>query len=145
MKWTLCSERMPEQRQLCVVACYEWSMFDDGFGNVIKYRILEYLPDAGIWNIKEPLRVLAWIPIPEFTDQTEMPVAFSLPHPHKLEGRLCMPELEADEEDTPAHDEEWPTLAEAMEKIQLILKKAESRRNLYEKIRQSGQQLQQGR
>ena len=101
MDWILCSERMPEQRQICVVACYEWSMFDDSFDSVIKYRILEYLPDTGIWNIKEPLRVLAWIPIPEFREQHDTPVPF--PHPHKRKGYLYLtsePEEDADEEDT---------------------------------------------
>ena len=109
MEWTLCTERMPEQRQRCVVACYEWSMFDDRFDSVIKYRILEYLPDAGIWNIKEPLRVLAWIPIPEFTEKADTDTPVSLPYPHKHEERLCMPESEeqnSDEKNSDVWDEE---------------------------------------
>jgi len=144
MEWIFCESRLPEQRQLCVVACYEWSMFDDCFDNVIKYRILEYLPDYGIWNIKTPLRVLAWIPIPEFREQHDTPVPF--PHPHKRKGYLYLTselEEDADKEDTSVHRTE--SLAEILEKIQSVFEKAQSREGFHEEICQGGQQLQQGR
>lgn len=63
--WTMCSDRMPDKMQLCLVYCLEWDMFEDTWSRNYCFRLLEYLPDFKIWNIKTPVQVIAWMPIPE--------------------------------------------------------------------------------
>ncbi|MBR1530238.1 MAG: DUF551 domain-containing protein [Oscillospiraceae bacterium] len=63
--WTLCSDRMPDKMQLCLVYCREWDLFEDDWCRSYCFRLLEYLPDFKIWNIKTPVQVIAWMPIPE--------------------------------------------------------------------------------
>ena len=136
MEWIFCESRLPEQIQLCVVACHEWDLFADDWSS-IRYRILEYLPDFGIWNIKEPIVVLAWMPIPEFTSRPEISVPSSRPNPHKAAGCLQMPEPEedADEDDTSIHYPE--SLAAVLKKIQSTLEKAQSQDVFYETNRKA--------
>ena len=63
--WTMCSDRMPDKMQLCLVYCLEWDMFEGTWSRNYCFRLLEYLPDFKIWNIKTPVQVIAWMPIPE--------------------------------------------------------------------------------
>ena len=63
-KWISCSERMPDNTVPCLVYYREYDVFDG------KYRdpdvmILSYIPDAKIWNIKSPVKVSHWMPLPE--------------------------------------------------------------------------------
>ena len=69
--WTLCSDRLPDNTQTCLVYCQEWDLFFGGWGGNYTFRLLEYLPDAGIWNIKTPVQVLAWMPLPEPPEMNE--------------------------------------------------------------------------
>ena len=62
--WISCSERMPDNTVPCLVYYREYDVFDG------KYRdpdvmILSYIPDAKIWNIKSPVKVSHWMPLPE--------------------------------------------------------------------------------
>ena len=63
--WTLCSDRLPDKMQTYLVYCREWNVFFGEWDRNYVFRLLQYLPDAGIWNIKTPVHVLAWMPIPE--------------------------------------------------------------------------------
>ena len=66
--WISVKDRLPENAKFCLVVCYEWDMFEDNWGKAIHFRILQYLPMSGCWNIKTPVRVLAWMPVPELPE-----------------------------------------------------------------------------
>ena len=129
MEWISVEEKLPEKGQLCVVACNEWDVFEENWCRNVNFRILEYIPKAGIWNIKKPLNVLAWIPIPEFHIVPESPP--------QLEGRLCMSELEEKEE----HKQD----IDFFEALSRIIREAREREEkAREEICTGSQQLQSG-
>ncbi len=69
--WIPCAERMPTGEKIeipCLVTCQKWDLFKDEWGKP-QFEILSYLPTIGIWNIKTPVKVLAWIPLPEIYEE----------------------------------------------------------------------------
>ena len=71
-EWIPCSERMPDGDKneiYCLVTCREWDMFEDALSSTVHFRVLQYLPDVGCWNVKTPVQVLAWMPIPELPEE----------------------------------------------------------------------------
>ena len=67
--WISVKDKLPETAQFCFVACHEWDMFEDALSSTVHFRVLQYLPDVGCWNVKTPVQVLAWMPIPELPEK----------------------------------------------------------------------------
>lgn len=61
--WIPVDDRLPETVQTCYVAYNDWDILKSDWDNLTHVRKLGYMPDVGHWNIKKPIRVLAWKPI----------------------------------------------------------------------------------
>ena len=66
--WISVKDRLPngDKEVFCLVTCYEIDFYDSSkFCEIPVIRVLSYLPQYQIWNIKEPVKVVAWLPLPE--------------------------------------------------------------------------------
>lgn len=64
MNWIPVSERLPEKSGLYLVTYREWDLWKGTWG-ISHIRILSYWIDLKRWNIKSPVDVRAWMPLPE--------------------------------------------------------------------------------
>lgn len=62
MNWIPVAERLPEENGRYLVSFREWDVTEWG---VSRIRILSYWIDLKMWNIKSPIDVQAWMPLPE--------------------------------------------------------------------------------
>lgn len=73
MNWIPIEEQIPdngENEVFCLVTCQEWDNFT-GELSTPHIKILSYLPKVGIWNIKSPIKVTAWMPLPEIYESKD--------------------------------------------------------------------------
>ena len=57
--WIDCNERLPNNSEPVLVT------FKDALSDFVGYMVLSFMPDANQWNIKSPVTVLKWLPIPD--------------------------------------------------------------------------------
>lgn len=71
-EWIDCKTRVPESNLPCLVTYREWDIFKHRYSNEREIRILSYMPECKMWNIKSPIKVEAWMPLPKPYEEKEV-------------------------------------------------------------------------
>lgn len=64
--------KVPDNEEPVLVAYYQCNLYTGRLIGKIKYDILSYLPLWGHWNVKYPIEVVAWMPIPKLDSELKI-------------------------------------------------------------------------
>ena len=68
-KWISCEERLPDNSDYCLVIYSDYDIYTDDYSGKKHCMVLNYMPQYRIWNIKAPIKVYYWMPLPEFPNE----------------------------------------------------------------------------
>ena len=68
-KWINCEERLPDNSDYCLVIYSDYDIYTNDYSGKKRCMVLDYMPQYGIWNIKAPIKVYYWMPLPEFPNE----------------------------------------------------------------------------
>ena len=68
-KWISCEERLPDNSEPCLVIYSKYDIDTNDFSEERNCMVLSYMPEWKIWNIKAPIKVWYWLPLPEFPNE----------------------------------------------------------------------------
>ena len=70
-EWIDCKSRLPDSISPYLVSYRQWNIFEHRY-NEREIRILMYIPKYKMWNTKSPIKVEAWMPLPEPYEEKEV-------------------------------------------------------------------------